>query len=88
MTKSSTKRSGDSRSQQRSEPQPAQPAQPAQVEGEGSYSATRRYNAGLKKHIESADVDELAEAAREALEGEEGQELRDAEERAKRGPER
>jgi len=86
MAKSSTKQSGSNSSHQPSRPQPAPPAPPAQVEGEGSYTATRRYNDGLKKHIETQDVDELAEAAREALEGEEGDELRHAEERAKRGP--
>ena len=56
------------------------------VQGEGNYDATHHYNEGVKKHVETENVEELAEAAREALEGEEGQELRDAEQRGKRGP--
>lgn len=56
------------------------------LEGEGSYSATRRYNQGLAKHQKQADVGELAKRARKAVEGAEGTELRRAEERGKRGP--
>jgi hypothetical protein len=59
---------------------------PAKVEGEGSYTATHRYNEKLKKQLESVDVEALAEQARKALEGEEGDELREAEQRAKQGP--
>ena len=80
MTKPSAPRAGNNTPRK-----PASP-QPAQVEGEGSYTASRRYNEGVKKHVETENVEELAEAAREALEGEEGQELRDAEQRGKRGP--
>lgn len=56
------------------------------LEGEGSYTGTRKYNQGLAEHQQTADVEGLAEKAREAVEGEEGEELREAEERGKRGP--
>ena len=61
-------------------------AQPSAVEGEGSYTGTRRYNERLKKHIENADTEELGEQAKRALEGDERAELEEAEQRAKRGP--
>jgi hypothetical protein len=86
MTKPSANRAGTSSPRKPASPQPKQPPQPSQVEGEGSYTASRRYNEGVKKHVETQDVEELAEAAREALEGEEGEELRDAERRGKSGP--
>jgi hypothetical protein len=62
-------------------------ASSAKVEGEGSYSATRRYN----KHLGQAIADEVgikrgAQKAREAVEGPEGAELRAAEQKAKAGP--
>src|SRR4051812_47639112 len=43
------------------------PTQP--VEGEGSYTATRRYNQHLGDAIDSGDVDAAADAARRAMEG-------------------
>jgi hypothetical protein len=61
-------------------------AQPSGVEGEGSYTGTRRYNERLKKHIENEDTEELGEQAKRALEGDERAELEEAEQRAKRGP--
>jgi hypothetical protein len=60
--------------------------QAGNVEGEGSYTSTRRYNEHLKKTIETKDTEELGEQARQALEGDERQELEEAERRAKRGP--
>lgn len=63
-------------------------AQEPGVEGEGSYTATRRYNDGVREHLATHDVESEAEAAREALEGEEGEELAAAEERGKRGGDR
>jgi hypothetical protein len=60
--------------------------QSTQVEGEGSYTGTRRYNEHLKQHIETQNTEELAEQARKALEGDEKAELEEAERRAKRGP--
>ena len=56
------------------------------LEGEGSYSATRRYNAGVRDHVRSADVAQLGKKAAKALEGPEGAELEKAEKLAKRGP--
>jgi len=55
------------------------------VEGEGSYTATHRYNEGLREHIQKHDIEREAEAAREALEGDERQELEQAEQRGKLG---
>ena len=56
------------------------------LEGEGSYSATRRYNAGLAEHVRSANVEGLGKKAAKALEGPEGEQLRKAEKQAKKGP--
>jgi len=58
----------------------------SEVEGEGSYTGTRKYNQHLAEHQSKEDVDQLADKARKALEGEEGDELRRAEEAGKRGP--
>ncbi|HVZ36052.1 MAG TPA: hypothetical protein VG963_26675 [Polyangiaceae bacterium] len=58
---------------------------PSGVEGEGSYTATHRYNERLKKQLESEDVEQLAEEARKALEGDEREELEEAEQLAKQG---
>jgi hypothetical protein len=55
------------------------------VEGEGSYTAARRYNEGLREHIQKHDVESEAEEALEAVEGEERAELEAAEEQGKRG---
>lgn len=60
--------------------------QGGKVEGEGSYTSTRRYNEHLKRTIETKDTEELGEQARQALEGDEREELEEAERRAKRGP--
>jgi hypothetical protein len=49
------------------------------VEGEGSYTATRRYNADIEKGLKEQNTEELAEAARKALEGPEGPSLEEAE---------
>lgn len=56
------------------------------LEGEGSYSATRRYNQHLADATESGELEAGAEAARRAVEGKEGPELERAAEAAKRGP--
>jgi hypothetical protein len=53
------------------------------VEGEGSYTAARRYREGLERSVREGRSDELAEKAKEALDGPEGIELREAEDRAK-----
>jgi hypothetical protein len=49
------------------------------VEGEGSYSATRKYNADLEKALKKGNTTELAEKARKALEGPERNALEEAE---------
>jgi hypothetical protein len=56
------------------------------LEGEGSYSGTRGYNAGLAEHVRKADIKGLASKAAKALDTKEGAELRKAEKLAKRGP--
>jgi len=56
------------------------------LEGEGSYAATRRYNAGLAEHVRSANVAQLGKKAAKALDGPEGPELEKAEKLGKRGP--
>lgn len=56
------------------------------LEGEGSYSATRRYNEHLGEAIDVGDVEAAADAARRALEGPEREELEQAEKQAKAGP--
>lgn len=55
------------------------------VEGEGSYNATHRYNAGVEKSVRQGRTDELAKKAEQALDGKEGEELREAEARGKKG---
>jgi hypothetical protein len=60
-----------------------EPDERGQVEGEGSYTATHRYNEGLREHLKTHDVESEAEEAREALEGEERAELEQAEQRGK-----
>lgn len=59
---------------------------PKKLEGEGSYSGTRGYNAGLADHVRRADVAGLAKKAAKALEGPEAKELKRAEKKGKRGP--
>ena len=56
------------------------------LEGEGSYTATRRYREGLERSIRKGNMDELAKEAEEALDGPEGDDLRRAAEAAQRGP--
>lgn len=58
---------------------------PEPVEGEGSYSAARRYDAGVADTVASGDVEELAQRAKRAMEGGEAHGLRVASEAAKRG---
>jgi DNA-binding GntR family transcriptional regulator len=60
------------------------PTQP--LEGEGSYTATRRYNQHLGDAIDSGDVEAAADAARRAMEGPERDELERAAAEAKAGP--
>ena len=62
-------------------PTPTQP-----VEGEGSYTATRRYNQHLGDAVDSGDLEAAADEARRALEGPEREELERAEQQGKEGP--
>lgn len=55
------------------------------VEGEGSYTAARRYNEGVKRSVETGKTEELARKAKEALAGPEGPELARAERIGKKG---
>jgi hypothetical protein len=58
----------------------AQPDERAgELEGEGSYSASRRYREGVEASVREGDTDQLAEEAAEALSGPEGRALRAAE---------
>ena len=53
------------------------------VGGEGNYTATERYNEGVKASVAKGDSRELAERAKQALDSDEGEELRRAEEKGK-----
>jgi hypothetical protein len=55
------------------------------LEGEGSYTATRAYNAKLKQWLDKGKLEPAAEAARRAVE-EHGSELLAAERKARSGP--
>jgi hypothetical protein len=57
----------------------------SKVEGEGSYTASRRYRAGVEKTVASGKTGELARKAQKAYDGKEGKELRKAEMEAKKG---
>ena len=56
-----------------------------QVEGEGSYTASRNYRDGLERSVQQGNTERLADDAAEALDGPEGQELRQAEQQGKQG---
>jgi hypothetical protein len=68
--------------QQRAGATDFQPEGQGQVEGEGSYSATRNYQKDIKEYLEKADVDKDAEAAKPRSESE-ARELEDAEREGK-----
>jgi hypothetical protein len=68
--------------QQRAGATDFQPEGEGQVEGEGSYSATRNYQKDIKEYLEKADVDQDAEAAKPRSESE-ARELEDAEREGK-----
>lgn len=55
------------------------------LQGEGNYDATRRYDEGVKQSVEKGNAEELARKAKQALEGPEGEELRKAEEKGRSG---
>jgi hypothetical protein len=54
------------------------------VEGEGSYSGTRQYDAGVEKTVKSGKVERKAKEAKQAVEGPEGEALKRAEQEGKR----
>ena len=57
-------------------------AQGGQVEGEGSYSATRNYQKNIKEYLDKADVSSDAEASKPRSESE-ARELEEAEREGK-----
>lgn len=57
----------------------------SKVEGEGSYTATHNYDAGVERSVAEGKTEELAKKAAKALDGPEGEELRRAEQAAKQG---
>ena len=62
-------------------------ASKSKVEGEGSYTATRRYNEHLGRAIaDEVSIKRGAKAAQKAVEGPEGPALRAAEQQGKAGP--
>ena len=68
--------------QQRAGATDFQPEGQGQVEGEGSYSATRNYQKDIKDYLEKADVEKDAEAAKPRSESE-ARELEEAEREGK-----
>ena len=65
---------------------PAVPQEKAsELEGEGSYSAARRYDEGVQRSVAEGDTEKLAKEAARALDGPEGAELRKAAQAAKKG---
>jgi hypothetical protein len=72
------------------EPDPIKTKDPQlENEGEGSRSASRRYDAGAEHAASNPKhVEEAAKRAQEALEGVEGPELREAEQRGRRASHR
>ena len=55
-----------------------------EVEGEGSYSATREYDRQVEKTVKSGKVEQKAKAAKRAVDSDEGDALRRAEDEGKR----
>jgi len=55
-----------------------------QVEGEGSYTASKGYREGVEAFVKSGKVAGAARKARKAVDGTEGIALRKAERRARR----
>lgn len=58
---------------------------PDKLEGEGNYTAARRYDAGVAHSVDKGDIERLAKEAAQALDGPEGAKLRAAEQAAKQG---
>lgn len=71
-------------------PPPTQPREDKrgdglELEGEGSYTASRNYREQVEQSIHNGGLEDAAEAAAAALDGPEGEELRRAEKAAKQG---
>ncbi|MGB5809298.1 MAG: hypothetical protein WBG86_02135 [Polyangiales bacterium] len=59
----------------------------SEKKGEGNAEAGRRYRSGVKETLEEGNVDEDAQAAKEAVKDSETRpKLEESEERAKKGP--
>lgn len=70
---------------QKSDPKKKPASSELQNEGEGSRSATRRYNTGAERAAKDPEhVKKAGQKASEALEGAEAKALREAEERGKK----
>ena len=54
-------------------------------EGEGSYTGTKKYDAGVRDFVQSGAVETAARDAEKAVDGAEGSELAEAETIGKRG---
>ena len=80
-----TKRQAGERAEGEGMIAPDPEADPTQLEGEGSYTATRRYDEGVERSVAEGKTDELARKAAAALDGPEGDDLRKAEQAAKNG---
>jgi hypothetical protein len=68
--------------QQRAGATDFQPREDSQVEGEGSYSATRNYQKNIKDYLDEADVERDAEASKPRSESE-AKDLEEAEREGK-----
>ncbi len=64
----------------------SEPKKSPDLQGEGNYDATKKYDNGLTDYLKKGTSDEAAEKARRAIDGPEGEELRLAEQEAKKGP--
>lgn len=61
------------------------PQKGLELEGEGNYTAARRYDEGVQRSVAEGETEQLAEEAARALNGPEGDELRKAAAAAKQG---
>lgn len=66
-------------------PTDVKPAQSGAIKGEGSYTATHNYDAGVRESVKKGNSEKLGRDAEKALDGAEGDELREAEAIGKRG---
>ena len=57
----------------------------SELEGEGSYTAARRYDEGVQQSVAKGNTEKLSKEAAKALDGPEGADLKKAEQAAKHG---